>query len=105
MQQKNVKYIWLGASLAFSIFVNFFNTMPEVAYASFFTKTFAIIIGSLCGWCGAIAGDAIRRFTHPDAFFTTGGILSILGTKTFWLIGPQLIGLIIGTLIGAAIIY
>jgi hypothetical protein len=67
-------------------------------------KMVAILVGTGLGTLGALAGDAIRRFTKPEGFFTTGGMGSILRTKLFWMVGPQLIGLVLGVLLGASFV-
>lgn len=95
---------WGIAAVAFSIFMCTFNNSPMVLGAGFWAKFFAVIAGSVLGLIGALIGDAIRRFAHPDAFFTNGGMGHIIWTKLFWLCGPQLIGLAIGVVIGCALV-
>ena len=51
-----------------------------------------------------LIGDAIRKFAHPDAVFTGGGMLSLIWIKVFWKVGPQVIGLFIGVMLGCALV-
>jgi len=95
---------WGIAALALAIFSVTFNTSAMVLGAGWFAKCMAVLVGSVLGWGGALIGDAIRRFAHPDAVFTNGGILSLIWIKVFWALGPQLIGLFIGVFSGAAIV-
>jgi hypothetical protein len=95
---------WGVAALALAIFSVTFNTSALALGAGWFAKCVAVLVGSLLGWGGALIGDAIRRFAHPDAVFTNGGILSLIWIKVFWALGPQLIGLFIGVFTGAAIV-
>ncbi|MCP1645633.1 hypothetical protein J2T41_005279 [Pseudomonas citronellolis] len=95
---------WGVAAVVCSIIMIVFNTSPLVLGASFFTKLFAVIVGSVLGWIGALLGDAIRKFAHPDAVYTNGGILSLVWIKVFWLLGPQVIGLIAGIAIGCGVV-
>jgi hypothetical protein len=95
---------WGIAAITVSILACTFNNSPMVLGASFGAKLLAVIVGSITGLIGAMIGDAIRRFAHPDAIFTNGGIFQIMGTKLFWLCGPQLIGLLGGTCLGCALV-
>ncbi len=95
---------WGIAAVALAIFSVTFNTSAMVLGAGWFAKTIAVLVGSVLGWGGALIGDSIRRFAHPDAVFTNGGILSLIWIKVFWALGPQLIGLFIGVFSGAAIV-
>ena len=103
---KNLKVIigWGIAAVIMGFVMVFKNTAPEVLVASTFMKIVAALSGTLFGFIGAMIGDAIRRFTQPDAFFTTGGMGSILKTKLFWMFGPQFIGLFIGAAVGLAVV-
>jgi len=62
------------------------------------------MVGAVLGWIGAVVGDAIRKFAHPDTVFTSGGLLSLLWIKIFWRVGPQLIGLVGGVMVGCALV-
>ncbi|WP_423356998.1 hypothetical protein [Pseudomonas citronellolis] len=95
---------WGVAAVIFSALCMVFNNSPLVLGAGFFMKVFAVIVGSVLGLIGALLGDAIRKFAHPDAVYTNGGILNLIWIKVFWLIGPQVIGLVAGSLIGCAIV-
>lgn len=94
---------WGVAALALSIFIIVFNNSAIVLGAGFFAKCVAVVAGSALGWGGAMIGDAIRRFAHPDAVFTSGGILQLVWIKIFWALGPQVIGLLIGSLVGVSL--
>lgn len=95
---------WGLAAVVLAIVVVTVNTSPLVLGASWFTKCIAVLVGTLLGWLGALAGDAIRKFAHPDAVFTNGGILSLIWIKVFWALGPQIIGLSVGVFFGYGIV-
>ena len=96
--------IWGIAAIALSIFVCTYNNSPMVLGASSGVKILAIVTGSVFGLVGALIGNAIRKFALPDAFFTSGGMGQIIWTKLFWLCGPQLVGLGIGTILGCTLV-
>jgi len=54
-----------------------------------------LIGGTFFTTLGVVIGDALRRFTKPDIIFANDGI-GLFKQKVFWLIGPQVIGWIIG---------
>jgi hypothetical protein len=95
---------WAIAAVVLSIFFTVNNNSALVLGASTFAKIGAIVVGSVTGFIGALLGDAIRRFARPDAVYTRGGILHLVWIKVFWLLGPQVIGLIGGIAIGCAIV-
>lgn len=95
---------WAIAALALGILSVTFNTSAMVLGAGLLAKCFAVVVGTVLGWIGAVVGDAIRKFAHPDAVFTSGGLLSLLWIKIFWQIGPQLIGLVAGVMVGCALV-
>jgi len=80
------------------------NRTPEIA-AGMGLKLLATITGLIGGITGAMLGDAIRRFAKPDMMFTSGGFGALLKTKLFWMIGPQSIGVFLGTALGQALFY
>mgnify|MGYP001232736212 FL=1 len=95
---------WGIAAIALAIFSVTSNTSPLVLGASTAAKVFAVIVGILLGTVGALLGDALRRFARPSAFFTQGGFFSLIWIRVFWTIGPQVIGLVIGVLLGGALV-
>ncbi len=95
---------WGIAALALGILSVTFNTSAMVLGAGLLAKCFAVLVGTVLGWIGAVVGDAIRKFAHPDAVFTSGGLLSLLWIKIFWRVGPQLIGLVAGVMVGCALV-
>ena len=95
---------WGIASLAFTIVLLTVNTSAMVLGASFMMKLFAGAVGVITGWLGALLGNAIRKFAQPDAIYTSGGALHLIGLKLFWMAGPQLIGLIIGSALGSSLV-
>lgn len=96
--------IWGVVAFLLAILMVTRNNSYMVMSAGFFAKFFAVIVGSALGLGGAMIGDSIRRFALPDAFFTNGGMGSIIRTKLFWMIGPQVIGVFIGVALGASIV-
>ena len=101
---EKVGLCWTIAALLFCIFSIVVNTSSMVLGAGLFAKIFAVIVGTLLGSIGAMLGDSIRRFAKPDMFLTNGGIGSIIGIKLFWMAGPQVIGLLIGSLVGISLV-
>ena len=97
-------FIWAVVAFIIATIMVVKNNSAMAVNAGFFLKTFAIMVGTILGFVGAMLGDAIRRFALPDGFFTPGGMGSILKTKLFWMVGPQIIGLLIGVVLGAALV-
>lgn len=95
--------IWGIASVAVAIFMITFNDSGMVLRAGFMAKFFAFVVGSILGFIGAMIGDAICRFARPDAVFTQG-FSGLVFAKLFWILGPQLIGLVVGTLLGISLV-
>lgn len=95
---------WGIASIALCIFMITFNNSYMVLGASFLAKAFAVIVGSILGFIGAVIGDFLRRLAMPTMTFTRGGFFSLLFIRLFWLIGPQVIGLFIGIAVGTGIV-
>jgi hypothetical protein len=95
---------WGIVALAFSIFMCTSNNSAMVLGASLGAKLLAVVAGFILGLIGALIGDAIRKFAHPDAVFTSGGMLQLIWIKLFWLCGPQLIGLGLGVALGCALV-
>lgn len=56
--------------------------------------------GTLGGCLGLKIGNAVRRFACPELFITKSGMTEIIRLKLFWMFGPQLIGALIGWLLG-----
>lgn len=96
--------IWGVAALGLSIFSIVYNTAGMVLSAGILAKLFAGLVGTVTGTLGALIGDAIRKFAKPDMMFTTGGMGSLIWIKLFWMIGPQSVGLFIGTFLGIALV-
>lgn len=96
--------IWAAVAFIVACIMTFNNSSHMVVRAGIFMKIVAILVGTGLGTAGAMLGDALRKFTKPDAFITTGGLASIFRTKLFWMVGPQLIGLLIGVTLGASFV-
>lgn len=100
----NAKYgfivVWGFLAFVLSIIMAFHK--PEEA--GFWVRSLLVIVsiigGTPLGTLGALLGDFIRRLACPDMIFTSGGMGSLLKERLFWAIGPQAIGLFIGTYIG-----
>lgn len=95
---------WTIAAIVLSILAITFNNSAMVLGAGFFMKFLAVVVGSVLGLIGALLGDAIRKFAHPDAVFTSGGLFQLVWIKMFWLLGPQLIGLVLGAFLGISLV-
>lgn len=96
--------VWGMVSLVLALCVLWGNTAPAVLRAGFFMKALAVLVATGLGTTGAVIGDALRKFTRPDAFYTSGGMGRILWLKLFWMCGPQLIGLGIGLTLGLGLV-
>ncbi|OHC29808.1 MAG: hypothetical protein A2Y50_01335 [Pseudomonadales bacterium RIFCSPLOWO2_12_59_9] len=95
---------WGIAALVVAIISVTHNNSAMVLGAGLFAKFMAVLVGSVLGLGGALLGDAIRKFAHPDAVYTNGGIFSLIWIKVFWAMGPQVIGLIVGVMIGCGMV-
>lgn len=95
--------IWGIVSLVMAVLMVTYNNSGMVLSAGFFAKFFAVLAGGALGFIGAMIGDAICRFVRPTAIFTQG-FFALLFAKLFWLVGPQLIGLLIGVSFGASLV-
>ncbi|WP_148662185.1 hypothetical protein [Paraburkholderia phytofirmans] len=63
---------------------------------------FVWIAGVLLGIVGVRIGNALRRAAKPDIIITSGGLQGMLGARIFWSVGPQTVGLLIGTVVGCS---
>ncbi|EMM5787098.1 hypothetical protein [Pseudomonas aeruginosa] len=95
---------WGVASLVLTIIFLTVNTSAMVLGASLMLKLLAGLVGLITGWIGALVGNAVRKFAQPDAIYTNGGALHLIWLKVFWLIGPQIIGLIVGIGLGCSLV-
>lgn len=96
--------MWAGLAFVVAVVACVFNNSAMVLRAGFFAKLFAVIVGTALGLGGALIGNAIRKFAHPDAVFTSGGIVQLVWIKVFWKIGPQVIGLLVGVMLGCSLV-
>jgi hypothetical protein len=97
-----LRVFYLVIAILFSGFLAF--TPNEKNHFGFFAKLLLLILGSGLGYIGALVGDAVRKFALPDAVFTNGGIGQLIKTKLFWMIGPQFVGIVVGSFVGLGII-
>ena len=105
IDQTTVLYLAISVifSLVVAIFVSEINYKGSMHHLGFLMRFFMFIFGVPGAFLGLKAGRAIRDFTMPSAFYTTGGMKEIAKTKIFWAIGPQTIGFFVGYCIGAGI--
>lgn len=96
--------LWGVAALVLAIVFCTLNNSPLVLRASFMTKIFAVLAGTALGTVLALVGDGIRRYARPDMIVTNGGLFSLVGSKLFWQVGPQLIGLFAGVALGETLV-
>ncbi|PWC14327.1 hypothetical protein B4923_05315 [Brenneria roseae subsp. americana] len=96
--------LWGIASLGVSVFFVTHNNSAMVLGAGTGALILAGVIGTALGWLGALLGQVVRNFAHPDAVYTSGGIFNLIGIRLFWLCGPQLIGLVCGSALGISLI-
>ena len=97
----------LGAVLStiIAVMISFMATaanMPQHSQHLALKFVFVWILGALLGIVGVRIGNALRRAAKPDIIITTGGLQGILGAKIFWSVGPQTVGLLIGTVVGCS---
>lgn len=95
---------WGIAAFVVAVIMCTRNSSSMVQSAGFFIKTIAVLVGAVAGLVGALIGDALRRFAHPDAVFTNGGFFHLIWVRLFWMAGPQLIGLLIGVAVGCTFV-
>lgn len=69
--------------------------------AGFVVRFIAAVVAVPAGFIGFLVGDFIRKLAIPDAVLVSGGMFALLRTRLFWMCGPQLIGLSIGSLVVA----
>jgi len=60
--------------------------------------------GALLGYLGARLGDAVRRIARPNVIMTTDGVSDALWARICWGIGPQTVGLFLGSVTGTSIL-
>ena len=86
--QKNEYFIAAGIwSIVWSIAIYFLIDEVGIGYT---------LLNIPISFVAYLLGDAFRRFTAPDAFLTTGA-WDTFGKKIFWLVGPQVIAMAIGS--------
>lgn len=86
-------------SVLISIFIIFVNDRIR---SGFFMKLVGVVVSSGAGFIGFLLGDFLRKLALPDMIFTTGGFFSLLRQRLFWMCGPQLIGIVLGSMIAAS---
>lgn len=96
--------LWGIAAIVLSIIMVTFNNSSMVLGASFLAKSFSVIVGILLGTIGALIGNALRKFAHPNTVYTTGGFFQLIWIKVFWSMGPQVVGLFLGVSLGISIV-
>lgn len=92
------KMIWAGVVVIVSLLFCFNANIK--GNPGFFLKLIGAAIATIPGYIGFLIGDFLRKLTIPDAIITSGGMGAILKEKLFWFCGPQLIGIIVGVVIG-----
>ncbi|PRZ53026.1 hypothetical protein BX589_112199 [Paraburkholderia fungorum] len=97
----------LGAVLwtIIAILISFMATaanMPQHTQHLALKFVFVWIAGALLGVVGVRIGNVIRRAAKPDIIITSAGLQGMLGAKIFWSVGPQTVGLLIGTVVGCS---
>jgi len=95
-----------GLSLVLSIMFGYHMGSYYLAEPGFWTRAIliaiAIVTGTPLGVAGATVGDAFRRAACPDQI-KEDGFLKMLQANLYWAIGPQLIGMFIGALLGTVL--
>ncbi|VVE51843.1 hypothetical protein [Pandoraea anhela] len=62
------------------------------------------IAGSILGYIGVRLGDGVRRIMQPDVLVTSARVSDAIWTRICWAIGPQIVGLYLGTVVGTSIL-
>lgn len=83
---------WAVFSAVLLLFVLCASNSPTIAYASFFLKLCAFVVGVLFGAVGGVIGNVIRWLVRPDFIVTDAGMATLLWRRVFWSIGLQVIG-------------
>ncbi|WP_406867162.1 hypothetical protein [Paraburkholderia fungorum] len=93
--------LWMITALLISFMATGANMPPHTQHLAlkFF---FVWIAGTLLGIVGVRISNALRRAAKPDIIITSGGLQGMLGAKIFWSVGPQTVGLLIGTVVGCS---
>ena len=101
-ERNPMQILYVILSLLFAIFC------ALIKYKGYSVGLFAragiFILCFIGSYIGALIGDFLRRLALPDSFFTSGDMIDILKTKLFWAIGPQVVGIFIGGIVGTSII-
>jgi hypothetical protein len=91
------KRLLMQAGICFAIFaaLTALVMFSSRSHLGFFGNIATLVFGTVFTTIGVAVGDAIRRFVKPDVLFASSAI-DIFRAKVFWMIGPQVIGWIIG---------
>lgn len=86
-----------NALICFAIFLalTLVAVFSSKVHLGFFGNIALLLSGTFFTTIGVVIGDAFRHFAMPDAFLSSGA-METFKTKIFWMIGPQVIGWIIG---------
>ena len=84
-------------ALCFAIFLvvvltMVFSSKPGLGFCG---DLAALVFGTLFTGIGVVIGDAVCRFVRPDVLMASDGT-EMFKKKVFWMIGPQVIGWLIG---------
>lgn len=94
----NIKNLLIkNALFCFTIFgaITLLVVFSSKVHLGFFGNIALFLSGAIFTTIGVVIGDAIRHFVAPDAFLSSSAT-ETFKTKIFWMIGPQVIGWIIG---------
>lgn len=85
------------ALICFAIFfvITAIAALSPRVHIGFFGCAALLFAGTFFTTIGVSAGDAVRRFVMPDAYFVSD-VMDSFNKKVFWAIGPQSIGWFIG---------
>ncbi|MEH6459728.1 hypothetical protein [Chitinimonas sp. JJ19] len=84
-------------TICFAIFlvITGMSVFSSRVHIGFFGYVAMLVFGTLFTGTGAFLGDMFRHFTRPDLIWSSSSF-ETLKAKIFWLVGPQVIGWIIG---------
>jgi hypothetical protein len=86
---------YLLISYAFSVVLTATRAFSKTDPYSFLEHTYFLIAMGAFVASFAYAGKMFRDFVMPDAVLTTGAV-DTFKQKVFWMVGPQIIGAVIG---------
>ncbi|VVE75918.1 hypothetical protein PCA31118_05093 [Pandoraea captiosa] len=100
---RTARWIWAIVCVVVAFFAASVY-LPHQAHA-FVLKFLSLwIAGSMLGHVGVRLGDGVQRIIQPDILVTSARISDVMWTRICWAIGPQIVGLYVGAVVGTSIL-